>query len=155
MSSLERPRATVDDVLALCAGINRFIERLREMRVTSLAQPGSPAYADWSSFPKPMHLRAASDQAVVCLEAAVEHLEGMVESLERTFVMTAWTCLRVEIEACAVSAWLTAPEIDAPTRVGRGFAVRHQSIDQMLAFVRATGTQITLSPGEGSSTEAN
>jgi hypothetical protein len=124
MSEPGQHRTTIGDVLKLCSGIKRFIGRLREMRVTSLPRAGSPAYADWVSFPKGAHLRASTDQAVVCLEAAVEHLEGMVDALERTFVMVAWTCLRVEIEACAVSQALTAPDIDATTRVGRGLAVR-------------------------------
>ena len=121
----------------MCAAVERFIDGVCEIRLRDVPRPGSAAYADWAAFPKPAHLHAARTQSVICLEVAAEHVEGLVDAIERSHVLIAWSCLRVAIEASASSLWLTTQGIDPTTRVGRGLAVRDQSLSQMLAFVRA------------------
>ena len=43
------------------------------------------------------------------------------------------------LESCSLASWLLDPRVDARTRVGRVFAIRHEGMEQQLKCIRADG----------------
>jgi len=128
-----------------------YISRMRETLLTfhekvgsfiqsneSVAGAGSQALGEQARYARPQSIVSACAIGTQLIEYGGEHLTAFVKTVtEPVEVIACWTCIRSMLEACALSAWLLDPAIDAHTRVSRAFALRYEGMDQQLKFGRA------------------
>lgn len=106
----------------------------------SIPIAGSQALTEQAAYQRPESVLTAYSLGVTLIEYGGEHLTAFVKTITDPMeVIACWTCVRSMLESCALSAWLLDPSIDAHTRVGRGFALRYEGMEQQLKYGRATG----------------
>lgn len=102
--------------------------------------PGSQAATEQTASLCPDSLVTAWCLASQLIESGGEHVTAFVKTItEPMEPIACWTCVRSMLESCALAAWLLDPGIDDRTRVGRGFALRYEGLEQQLKFGRAAG----------------
>ena len=122
--------------------LSRFCDEIRSFHADhgNDLTPGSPAVHEKAVSPRPESLVTAWCIAAQLIESGGEHVTAFVKTItEPMEPIACWTCVRSMLESCALASWLLDPRIDARTRIGRVFAIRHEGIEQYLKYVRATG----------------
>lgn len=72
------------------------------------------------------------------IESVGEHVTAFLKTItEPVESIACWTCVRSMLESSSIAAWLFEPDIDAKTRVGRGFAHRFEGMVQQVKFLKA------------------
>ncbi len=99
---------------------------------------GSQAANEHSIYAEPDAVFNAMALAGQLIESADDHLSVISKILvEPIEIIASWTCIRSMLESCALAAWLLDPSIDVRTRVGRGFALRYEGMEQEQKLCRA------------------
>ena len=120
--------------------LSRFCEEIRRFHADfgNMPAPGSPAVHEQAASPRPQSLVTAWSQSAQLIELGSEHITAFVKTItEPVEAFACLTCIRSMLEPCALASWLLDPRIDAHTRVGRTFALRHEGLEQQLKFIRA------------------
>ena len=129
-----------DHLSVMREALSRFCEEIRRFHADfgNMPAPGSPAVHEQAASPRPQSLVTAWSQSAQLIELGSEHITAFVKTItEPVEAFACLTCIRSMLEPCALASWLLDPRIDAHTRVGRTFALRHEGLEQQLKFIRA------------------
>lgn len=98
----------------------------------------SQARREINAHQNPEFVYSALSQIGVLLEVAGDHLVCFLRVCkEPAGSITPWTAVRAIFESCALGTWLSDPNIDVQTRLGRSFSLRFSGVKQQSKVIVA------------------
>lgn len=97
----------------------------------------SKGYVELCTFIRGESISTAFSQGGSLIEAATDHLISFNRGFNEPMLSIApWSSARSALEACALSAWLLDPYIDAKVRVQRSLAFRYENLQEQKKIAR-------------------
>jgi len=128
---------THEGAIEIVAAVAELFANLKDLFENCGAAPSarSPAEAELRSFPSPKLVQAAYSQGGILIEAAADHAVAFVRTAtEPVLTVAPWACVRAQLEACALAAWLLDPALEVRSRVQRSLAFRYEGLSQQRAL---------------------